>query len=196
VSVGEIFFIIALNCIIIFILYTYQQKSLEKRIKHLKIEIQDLEDLVEAIIEEFEEVAEITESRVKEAQNNEIVETVGGIEPGLQASSNSNAITEVYQQFEAEVNEDPIAEFAKIPNSTPIDPILVDNLVIERQSENNGGGSATNNNNTITVRPVNDPKHRQIVELWEQGLSIEEIARQLETGRGEIQLILEIYRRS
>jgi hypothetical protein len=185
VPVGEIFFIIALNCIIIFILYTYQQKSLEKRIKHLKKEIQDLEDLVEAIIEEFEEVAELTESRVKEAQNGIAVE------PGLQEPLTTG--TDVYPQFDGGVNEEPTAEFIEIPNCNPINPILTDDSVNERKTENNNGESAPNNN---IFRAVNDPKHQQIIELWEQGISIEEIARQLGTGRGEIQLILEIYRRS
>jgi len=46
------------------------------------------------------------------------------------------------------------------------------------------------------VRPVTDGRHQRILELWEQGISIEEIAKELGTGRGEVQLILGIYRRS
>ena len=46
------------------------------------------------------------------------------------------------------------------------------------------------------ARQVTDVRHQRILELWDQGLSIEEIAKNLGTGRGEVQLILGIYRRS
>lgn len=35
--------------------------------------------------------------------------------------------------------------------------------------------------------------NQQIIELWQKGLSVQEIARQLEKGQGEVQLIVDLY---
>ena len=37
---------------------------------------------------------------------------------------------------------------------------------------------------------ISDPRHRRVYELWRRGLTVEEIAKELGTGRGEIQLLL------
>lgn len=37
------------------------------------------------------------------------------------------------------------------------------------------------------------PLNQQIIELWQKGLSVQEIARQIEKGQGEVQLIIELY---
>jgi hypothetical protein len=44
------------------------------------------------------------------------------------------------------------------------------------------------------VIPINNSKHRKVLELASQGLNEIEIARNLKMGKGEIQLILEINR--
>ena len=37
------------------------------------------------------------------------------------------------------------------------------------------------------------PWNQQIIELWQKGLSVQEIARQIEKGQGEVQLIIDLY---
>jgi outer membrane biosynthesis protein TonB len=37
------------------------------------------------------------------------------------------------------------------------------------------------------------PLNQQIIELWQKGLSVQEIARQIEKGQGEVQLIIDLY---
>jgi uncharacterized protein YoxC len=180
VQVGEIIFVIALNCIIIFILYSLQHKLLEKRIKYLKKEVQDLEDLVAAIIEEFEEIAEATESKVTEVQN---------------ALSEASPVVEIGPEIPMEMNDH--FNIESEDSSKLIHP--VENLPSDQNQINPPDKIEVRvepNQNVEYFRPVTDPKHQQILDLREQGVSIEEIARHLSTGRGEVQLILGIYRRS
>jgi hypothetical protein len=185
VSVGVVIFVIALNCIIIFILYRLQQQSLEKRMKHLKSEIQDLEDLVAAIIEEFQEIAEVTEVRATEIKNT-ILESASVIES------------------DQPIIKEPIADFYEKSNKAPIEEISsnMQELQTMRYGVPNDSSASEPKIELIQALPtkntrsVNDLKHQRILDLWEQGLSIEEIAKNLSTGRGEVQLILGIYRRS
>ncbi len=182
-AAGEVIFVIALNCIIILMLYKFQQKSLEKRMKHLKNEIQDLEDLVAAIIEEFQEIAEVTEARANDAKK-AILESARVIETDEPVTKRQ------VNEFDNEMNEidnpEPPAQTVTIVET----PELSDDLVSEAGTTPQPSLSGKN------VRPVGDGRHQRILDLWEQGMSIEEIAKKLGTGRGEVQLILGIYRRS
>jgi DNA-binding NarL/FixJ family response regulator len=184
VQVGEVLFVIALNCIVIFTLYRLQQKSLEKRIKHLKKEIQDLEDLVAAIIEEFEEIAEATDVKATDIKN-AILESATIIE----SNQDSKEATADYYNQNAEVSDrETVLEAPNLPDTSI--PTITPYLASESELEVESVPASKNS------RPVNDPRHQQILDLWEQGVSIGEIARKLGTGRGEVQLILGIYRRS
>jgi hypothetical protein len=185
VPFGEVVFVIALNCIIIFTLYRLQQKSLEKRMKHLKNEIQDLEDLVAAIIEEFQEIAEVTEARATEVKN-AILESASVIE--FDQPITKEPIVDFYE----EISKVPIEETSQVIQNLPTTTYLVP----EESSASEPIGELIQNLPNKNTRPVNDLKHQRILDLWEQGLSIEEIAKNLSTGRGEVQLILGIYRRS
>lgn len=180
---GEAIFVIALNCIIIFTLYRLQQKSLEKRIKHLKKEIQDLEDLVAAIIEEFEEIAAATDAKTNEVKK-AILDSATIIESGI----SNEIITDLYEE-NTEVGNDKL--ISGVQNISP----AVNPTVKAYDSADPGAGIESVLTNKIS-RPVSDSKHQRILDLWEQGVSIEEIAKNLGTGRGEVQLILGIYRRS
>ncbi|HBR29332.1 MAG TPA: hypothetical protein DD789_07820 [Firmicutes bacterium] len=45
-----------------------------------------------------------------------------------------------------------------------------------------------------SVNPQKLPEwHQQIIELYEKGLSVQEIARQIEKGQGEVQLVVDLY---
>lgn len=189
VQVGEVVFVIALNCIIIIILYRMQQKSLEKRIKHLKTEIQDLEDLVAAIIEEFEEIAEATDVRATEVKN-AILESATIIESDQTSKevTSKEATADFYGKNTEIVNNEVISDVRNMPNT--IVPTIMPYSAGESEPGVEPAPIIRNN------RPVNDLKHQHILDLWEQGVSIEEIAKSLGTGRGEVQLILGIYRRS
>ncbi len=182
-AAGEVIFVIALNCIIIWIIYKFQQKSLEKRMKHLKNEIQDLEDLVAAIIEEFEEIAEVTEARANDAKK-AILESTPVIE------SDEPVIKRQVDDLYHEMNE------INIPESPAQQPTVLNE--IPELSNDLVGEAETTRHQSLSgkSRPVVDGRHQRILELWEQGTSIEEIAKELGTGRGEVQLILGIYRRS
>lgn len=45
---------------------------------------------------------------------------------------------------------------------------------------------------TVNVQKL-PPWNQQIIELWQKGLSVQEIARQIGKGQGEVQLILDLY---
>jgi DNA-binding NarL/FixJ family response regulator len=56
--------------------------------------------------------------------------------------------------------------------------------------------SPPENRSRFSETEVRDPKHRQILNLWQQGMEISQIARELGIGQGEILLILGLYKRS
>lgn len=201
-QVGEFFFILILNSIIIGTLYLIQKKSLEKHIKRLKNEVQNLEDLVAAIIEEFEEIAEINESEALSAENDtdatsspalSVATNAYQVEPDdgkndlilTNDSNHSNRLNDFDKVFLEEINEINHFSEVQLEMDLPMEPTTKD--IVEHPKISEG---------QINLRTANDPKHQRVLDLWSQGISIEEIARELGTGRGEIRLILGIYKRS
>ncbi len=180
-QVGEVLFIIALNCIIIAVLYLWQRNSIEKRIKHLKNEVQDLEDLVAAIIEEFEEIAEATDAKISEVQNRS---------SAVNLTESSVALLKTG----AELPSDYPSEIISEEKQSEVSQVIEDTQSIQ-DSESITDEPSEPRTKTESQRPVSDPKHQRILDLWQEGIAIEEIAKELGTGRGEVQLILGIYRR-
>jgi hypothetical protein len=207
----EILLILAVNFSVILILYYFQKRLVEKSLRHLKDEVQELEDLVAAIIEEFEDIAGSGENgtqTVKTASGNQepglVYPTVDDFLDNLDDSDFTERIQE--RTFNGNrLLEVSLAKNVDPANQKKVEPVTElnhDELGMpdsDRQPDDSapdnfqgGAKSDTLMNETL----INDPKHRQIIDLWQQGIIIEEIARQLGTGRGEIQLVLGIYRRS
>lgn len=138
---GEIIVIIVLNGFLVACLFHIQKQSLDHELKHLRQEVQELENLVAAIIEEFEDVAGLNDDATKEEEH-----------------------------------------------MTAEEPIVIQegNPAIEVMNET---GESQEDQQGI------DARHEQILNLRQQGISVEEIARRLGTSRGEVQLILGIYRK-
>jgi hypothetical protein len=173
----EILLILVVNFIVIFILFGFQKRLVEKNLRHLRDEVLELEDLVAAIIEEFEEVAGLNENpaqTIKTASGKQEPNSVYPTADDFLRNLDDNDFTELNH------NELEMPDNDRQPDNSPPDNVQ------------EGAKSDTVMNEEF----INDPKHRQIINLWRQGTTIEEIARQLGTGRGEIQLILGIYRRS
>ena len=185
--VQEFFLILGINCAVIFLLHLMQKRAIEQRLKHLKKDVQDLEDLVAAIIEEFEEVAELTTSNKQ---------TEPLLTPGLDEQHISEPLHSldpaVVPLTEIKNEQDEETELVTTDTSITDPTLYFDDLIKAEQPE-----CICPPDPPVVKTPVfRDPKQRQILELWQQGVAIEEIARQLGTGRGEIQLILGIYKRS
>lgn len=139
---GAIILSLIINTCLVLILFYFQKRSLEQRIKHLKKEISELEDLVAAIIEEFEAVSEAV------------------------VTNDNSDLSDV-----SEVSV--VAAQSQLPNKTEVHPL-------SRQ---------------VVNFSTNDPRHENIMDMWQQGLSTEEIAKKMGTGQGEIKLILGLYHR-
>jgi hypothetical protein len=127
---------------IIYLFYILQKRSNDRLLKKLRVEVEQLEDLVAAIIEEFEE-------------------TVGA----------ENILNQTHDSLPIIGASDMVAN---IPENTVMKP--VDSNVLFSESHVS--------------------KQQQILNLWDQGTPVPEIARKLGTGRGEVQLILGIHRKS
>ncbi len=222
---GELLFILIFNCIVIFILYQYQKRLIEKNIKHLKEEIHELEDLVAAIIEEFEDIAD-TNATSKEhpAQrlglNQDLrlnYPTVGDFLDNMEV----NDVNEPVQAVESlrmpleqvgSMNEGQMditvrpSEEDRDKDSEPLDELTVSQTAVSQTDTANHQESDevllidslpdSNPDASIKLELIKDPRHRRIFELWQQGTTVDEIARQLGTGQGVIQLVLGLYRRS
>jgi hypothetical protein len=134
----EICLILMINAGLVFFMQRFQNRTLDRKIKILKNEVQELEDLVAAIIEEFEDVA-------------------GSLEPVEQTARviEASPITEPAQNVRAESPKTSVFE---------------------------------------TGSP--ESKHQRILDLSRQGLPVEEIAKELGIGQGEVSLILGLYQRS
>lgn len=201
----EFIAILLINIIIIFGLYLFQKRLVEKSIKHLKDEIQELEDLVAAIIEEFEEIAPVTQNKLKPVINDSITNQPDNIRYPTVADFLTNLENEDYLKEESESISGPRVT---ADNSTSVLINEIDLSLIESDHE-----SILPVNSELTLKPneelptnpkvneinlefINDPRHRKILDLWQHGVTIEEIARHLGTGRGEIQLVIGIYKRS
>lgn len=229
---GEIFLIIILNCILIFILYLFQKRLIEKNIKNLKNEIRELEDLVAAIIEEFEDIAENPGNKDKPVENHGQFEEFAGMSP-QELKLNYPTVGDFLDNMEEnELQEMVRVEAPRVPfnEENPMrEPVNINTESLTENDEEVGetgeevgksqtlttnsneseagepgivsieespGGSVSKPGTGLQLESINDPRHRRILELREQGITIEDIARQLGTGRGEIQLVLGLYRRS
>lgn len=238
---GEISLIILLNCFLIFVLYFYQKRLIEKNIKNLKKEIHELEDLVAAIIEEFEDIADSPKNSEKPAEIAGQFDPFAGMSPqelklnyptvgDFLDNMEENELPGMVPAMENSTgpfgNEIPALEITNLetgfsPENDENDKTVEEIGEISREQENsqtlttnshdteecNPGGVSigasihtgapgTKPETGLQLESINDPRHRRILELRQQGVSIEDIARQLETGRGEIHLVLGLYRRS
>lgn len=217
----DLVIILVFNLIVILVFFIVQKRAIAKNIKHLKTEIQELEDLVAAIIEEFEDIAvpeRQSESGVLEDQGRvSAVTHLGEFDDHLNLAAEDLAsnfesdpyendfgeasfISEDGMNFEAPAGEaDESINFAEESaedgrlNAMEYSPGNEFGLFKAPPNQNQKAPGKTEG--IVNAEFINDPKHRRIFELWKQGLTIEEIARQLSMGRGEIQLIVGIYRR-
>lgn len=164
---GEIFITISINCLIIYFLHVLHKRSITKTIQHLRKEVNELENLVAAIIEEFEDVAD----KVLQTEPEKPVEKATD-PPAFKGE-------ELVRDEELVRKE----ELVKVVSNEPLPEILEKKEPPETLP-------------MFQPQEIIDPKHQRIFQLWKDGLAIEEIARQLGTGRGEVQLVLGIYKRS
>lgn len=175
---GEILISILLNCFVIYILHILHKRSISKTIENVRKEVYELENLVSAIIEEFEEVAD------------------EALKTGIEKPDNKSVI-------DKEKNQNPVEERIESVNEKPAgtEAQKKEKFVDSDFDKSSSDYSEVNFEGTPETIPmfqpheIVDPRHNRILQLWKDGLAIEEIAKQLGTGRGEVQLILGIYKR-
>lgn len=174
---GEIFITISINCLVIYFLHVFHKRSIANTLQQLRKEVNELENLVAAIIEEFEDVADRVWPNEPEGP--------------VEKSDKIQAIeVESIQSF-----DESDVDFSKLTEAEPLDTIQVD----ESESPINLNSAENEPSETLPIfqpHEIIDPKHQRVMELWNEGLAVEEIAKQLGTGRGEVQLVLGIYKRS
>ncbi|MGE5604689.1 MAG: DUF6115 domain-containing protein [Bacteroidota bacterium] len=174
---GEILITIIINCLIIYFLHVLHKRSIAKTLQHLRKEVNEMENLVAAIIEEFEDVAERVWPNEPERP------TENSIEPQAVKEESVQAFAEPFADFLQLTEEEPLST-PKATGGEPLGTLNSEESVLPE---------------TLPMFPPQelvDPKHQRIMQLWKEGLAIEEIAKQLGTGRGEVQLVLGIYKRS
>ena len=168
---------IFINCLIIYILHVFHRRSIATTVKNLRKEVNELENLVVAIIEEFEEVADEV-WRAKPEKPPLKSSSPPDNEPLEPEKLNEEESLEVFA-------EEPIVETTETTGSTTEKPL--ERLPEEKPSESIP---------TFRSPEFIDPKRQRVFELWNNGLMAEEIAKQMGIGQGEVQLILGIYKRS
>jgi uncharacterized protein YjcR len=142
---GAYLFFIIFNIALVLGINHLQNRAVKARIRRMKQEIQELEDLVVAIVTEIEDA--VGESTV----------------------APDAALPEITAQSK---------DWSSFDEQTPSSPPENENRIVFIETE------------------VVNPKHRQILDLWRQGMEMSQIARELRIGQGEIRLILGLYKRS
>jgi DNA-binding NarL/FixJ family response regulator len=140
---GAYLFFIIFNITLVLGINHFQNRAVKARIRRMKQEIQELEDLVVAIVAEIEDAV------------------------GEGTAAPDAALPEITAQSK---------ERSSFDDSTPSNPPANRRVFLETE--------------------VVNPKHRQILDLWQQGMEMPQIARKLRIGQGEIRLILGLYKRS
>lgn len=178
VNGGEILISLVINCLVIYILHILHKRSISKTIENVRKEVYELENLVSAIIEEFEEVADgVLKFEIEQSDDRPVIDKgkiEKSIEEPIETAKEKLTVTEEQKKGESlDADFDkPSSDYSKInfegtPETIPM----------------------------FQPHEIMDPRHNRILQLWKDGLAIEEIAKQLGTGRGEVQLILGIYKR-
>ncbi len=172
---GAVLITLCINCLVIYFLHIIHKRSISNTIQNLRKEVNELENLVAAIIEEFEEVADRVWQTDAEKEREEPVKKKNekNYEKSIEFINPIESPTFKADKFEETVS------------------IELDNSIPEKKQE-----GPLETIPMFQPQEIIDPKHHRILQLWKDGLAVEEIAKQLGTGRGEIQLILGIYRRS
>ena len=170
-------FTISINCLVIYILHVLHKRSIAKTLQHLRKEVNELENLVAAIIEEFEEVAErVWPDEVE-------VSTVDTVQPQAVKETEADKADSLEHIGLADITEE---------GSLGVE--LTENSPVATLKPK--GSGPPENGQTFQTQELIDSRHQKIMQLWKEGLAVEEIAKQLGTGRGEVRLVLGIYRRS
>lgn len=169
----EVITLLGFNILIVMVMQHFHSRNLERRLKRVSQEIRELEDLVAAIIEEFEEVAGMQDTSKEEAEMN--------IEPVIVQEPEMNAQPVIRQ--EPEVLEQPVMAEER--------EMLVQPFISPERPQNKVSPVRAG----VSAQPV-DAKHQQVITLRNQGMDVADIARKLGIGRGEVNLILGLYQRS
>ncbi len=157
---GWFFSIILMNLFCLIGGYFLQKRALENRVKSLKKQIAELENLVAAIIEEFENVA--------------------GIRPENELAPVEN-LPSVLNLSRAVFSED-LSEMAQSVTDEPF------------PSESEPFAEAISVQPETEAPKTNEDYRQKIYRLWQSGETVADIAKQLGTGQGEVELALKFQK--
>jgi hypothetical protein len=197
---GAYVFFIIFNMATILVISHLQNHAMNARIRRLKQEILELEDLVVAIVEEIEEAVQTNKRTLVAAPSEEPTQP-----------------TEV-PSFYPETPLNPPESRSLFPEIETIDPVKLETKTYQNEYQQpiinshpdihacvlgtkpNEIDTMADSQNTHASRlashAYSHPKQQQILELWQQGMEIPQIARELTIGQGEIRLIIGLYKRS
>lgn len=180
--------------------FDYQKKIDEKKKELIDI-IEDAEQMVEEL-NKFSDYV-ITQMDIK---NEELNKNLKKFEDKVD-SINNKAIKEVEKKVEKKAY--PKKSLNKVVNGSELDiqvkaevPLLkynnekaIDKIDSESTNSPVKKNSKTQNSKKDKVIPLKSSKHKEVMQLAEEGFSETEIARKLNVGKGEIQLILGLYKK-
>jgi hypothetical protein len=216
---GEVVFFLIFNLGVIFGLHFLQTRLMAQKLKYLKKETQELEDLVVAIIEELGEAVTVnpdaTKPKLKSAVKPEVTtvqqpekpevafvqqpeksEMTFAQQPELKLGVTSAPNPEVKQELippqKPKTKAKPKVKSAANQGSTEIPrDKMITSPVMAKLTPNSAAKLSLPIN-----KVVSDSKRQKVLDLAQQGLEIAAIAKQLKMGQGEIQLILGLYKKS
>lgn len=169
-SVGAFLGFLILNLVLVAGFTYIMMYRIEKRLKKLKAEIQEMEDLVVALVDELEETASA---------------------PPVSSEPVHPSVEPVFSQADLAIPNFPATFTLPEPSVEPeTNSYLPKTFPLSEPSEPEPIVAAS------PRKPINDPKHQKILDLWRQGHEIPEIARRLTMGPGEIRLVLGLYKQN
>jgi len=176
----------------------------ERKIDEKKQELLEIVSDAEEMVSELNRFSDYVITQVN-AKNEELLQSLTKCESKLKEinsklSDNSNVVTKI----EKEADIKAIANnYAASKNNKPDETqnsfksdLIIENMIFDNNLNNLSAeqlDSVSDAKNNDKVIPIN-AKHREVLQLAEKGLTDTEIAKRLNIGKGEIQLILELNR--
>jgi hypothetical protein len=210
---GDVLLCLIFNAAVIFGLYFWQTRLLGRKLKRVKREIQELEDQVVAIIEEFSESVTETPAALQ-------LKSEPPVKPQKKVVSNSagkphesTSLAKARPETNKSSSQASEVKQELIPPTRPkAKPKPKAKSKVKETFTTNSAGISGANPSARQVNPESglqspaefspplagtlESKRQMVLKLARQGMEIAEIARQLQMGQGEIQLILGLNKKS
>ncbi len=182
---GEFFFFFGL---IIFLLWLWEKRKTRRRLADLRLRVRHIEELLLEICAYLEREAKkepAGKEEGKQLDDGRMVKDLLTEEPVKEERAKEELASSSLVQEEKEAGREGETEREAEP-------------AVETGNDRSGPGPGRGKGKTGEKKKITETvqvpeRHRDVLNLFEQGLSVKDIARRTGMGQGEVQLIVDLY---